>query len=772
MRLSPYPRAGNGVTLKSSVDQHRLRVDLQCEHDVHARIVSASPWARCVDICTQQFACRLAWLHLHHFWVYLMPTKDCFHNTAKSPSAMIPRALGGLMVLATFLGAPLRAQGVDVSLVPSIERIRWDDKLAFDEDDLYGGRLALRFGPLIELQPFYFTRDNYAIDSSKAASLFGNSALGKGLDLRHYGANVQFNLGDAAAVPFIRAGAGILRLKPDSAARQDRITVSAGGGLRFGIGGLNAEIFAEQMAFRMNPTSLFAPDSSGTEPVTLRNFVYGAAVTIPLSNGSASAQGAGLQGATAPIEPFVGQLRFDSSIGLEDLEVAGVRAGFDFTPVFGLRGFYWRGVNEDRDGPLPVSGYGGEGQFNLNTGPGISPYIVTGAGTIDFKPNFEDSMGNTRRDRTALIVGGGASFRLTDHLRVNAAVRDYILSDESDLNDVATTGDLVHNTMLTAGLTISFGGASASDQRAAARERDMRNQRNDRTERDDSELSARERDVAERERRLDAAERSMREMRRGNATDADGRYRMSGDSTGRQWITIPVPNQGEVILRYGLPPRSDATGAATTGMPNTIIMRDSSGRVTDSDINARLDEIERRLVDRIDALNRTPAPDVTVNTPQAGAPVAATDDRERVNMPVFRRLSSTSRKDLAPYLGFGSEDGDTQFILGLRADLGPLSAGSNLRFVPELAVGLGGNTSILAMANAQYAFGDFAGERAVRPYLTFGAGIYSPTVLGVNTAFGTSFVVRPSSPLRIDVQLQGINFFNESRLLFGISRGR
>jgi hypothetical protein len=55
-----------------------------------------------------------------------------------------------------------------------------------------------------------------------------------------------------------------------------------------------------------------------------------------------------------------------------------------------------------------------------------------------------------------------------------------------------------------------------------------------------------------------------------------------------------------------------------------------------------------------------------------------------------------------------------------------------------------------------------------------GAGIYSPTVLGVNTAIGTSYRLRRASgsPLLLNLEVQGINLFNETRVVFGVSRSR
>ncbi len=662
-----------------------------------------------------------------------------------------------------------QAQSVGIALVPSVQRIDWHDDLAFSNEWLYGGRLSLLFGKYVELQPFYFTRDGYGLDSSRVESVFGSSAIGRGLDMRHYGTSVQLNLGDGALVPFVRTSAGVLRLKPEGAERQDRITLSAGGGLRFGVAGLNAEVFAEQMGVRMNPRGLFEPDTTtGVSLRTFRNLVYGAAVTIPLSTArEEDMQDDGLRGSTAPIEPFVGVLRYDGAFGLEDQELAGVRAGIDFSPVFGLRGFYWRGVNADRDGTVPVTGYGGEAQFNLNTGPGVSPYLIVGAGQIDYGDKFRDTLGQARDNKSAFIIGGGASLRLTDRIRLNGAIRDYIMTVDENLDNVATTGDLTHNTMLTAGLTISLGGRMDSPDRKATSGRETERERELRELREMRELREL-RTIREERMELEREMRGDREMRRGRDSMLNMRDARGGMGSDGRYITVPVPLQGEVILRYGIPSR-DMTGGLR--VDSTVVMG-SSG-----DVARSLADIERRLTERLDAIERaqqtTPrqgaAPGVTVVTPgvmRADTPIDS--------MPVFRRLREVRSQDLQPYVGLGARDGDVQFIVGARADLGPLSAGSGFRFVPELAVGLGGNLSVLAMANMRYAFGSETSASVLRPYVTVGGGIYTPTVLGINTAIGSSIRLREANerPLFLNLELQGLNLFSETRVLIGISRSR
>jgi hypothetical protein len=74
----------------------------------------------------------------------------------------------------------------------------------------------------------------------------------------------------------------------------------------------------------------------------------------------------------------------------------------------------------------------------------------------------------------------------------------------------------------------------------------------------------------------------------------------------------------------------------------------------------------------------------------------------------------------------------------------------------------------------QYKFGAIGGNNGIRPYATVGGGIFSPSVLGINTAIGSSVSLRndTDAPLLLNVELQGINLFNHTRILFGLSRGR
>ncbi|MEP7383884.1 MAG: hypothetical protein ABI910_19515, partial [Gemmatimonadota bacterium] len=226
----------------------------------------------------------------------------------------------------------------------------------------------------------------------------------------------------------------------------------------------------------------------------------------------------------------------------------------------------------------------------------------------------------------------------------------------------------------------------------------------------------------------------------------------------------------------------DSTGRSTTGTqtestPPTlgVLPRDANEEARLARITAMEDELQRRLdaLQRLEIERRAAVPSQAISPTRAVG--ADTSAQGRIaTVPVFQRFSQTTTRDLRPFVGVGGGDG-TQAILSLRADLGPLTPGSGFRFVPELALGFGsGSTSVLALANVQYPFGAFGGNNAIQPYVTVGAGIFSPSVLAVNTSVGASLALgsQRASPLYTYVELQGLNLFNYTRLMVGVSSRR
>ena len=377
----------------------------------------------------------------------------------------VPLVAGSLALAGT--AREVAAQAVGFKVLPTAAKVVWDDALGLRDDWFYGGRVSLLFGSAVELQPFFLRGSNLEVDSARAHGIVGSSVFPRQFDVDHYGANAQVNFGMGDVTPFVRLGGGILKFSPDSGPELRRITVMGGGGLRLQLGGLQGEVFAEEFQFRLAPSRLFSRDTSALTPgvraPVQRNRSYGASVSIPLSSLPQEQATDGLRGTRAPLEPFVGRLRYDGSLDLPDQDMAGLRAGIDLNSLVGIRGFAWRGINDDHDGTSDIWGYGGEAQFNLNEGAGVAPYVITGAGRIDYGTDFRDRSGATRQDQTALILGGGASFGLSDRVRLNVAIRDYITTADDKVETARDPDDLLHNRLLSAGITWSIGGRTGAD---------------------------------------------------------------------------------------------------------------------------------------------------------------------------------------------------------------------------------------------------------------------------------------------------------------------
>ncbi|MEO7521527.1 MAG: hypothetical protein ABIW79_06895, partial [Gemmatimonas sp.] len=745
------------------------------------------------------------------------------------------------------------------------------------------------FGRYVELQGFYLTNDGSAKSLGSLYDRLGVNNPPPGnpnLDIRNYGADVVLNFTAGALTPFVRGGGSVLRFEPDGGERFDQIALKYGGGLRFGkSGGLRVNLSVDDLRFRIDRSLFLALPENSLRPVDVdankvrSSLVYGVGLTVPLG-GSAVYDDRpefSLANLSLPVEVFGGRVEFADASGIPRQNIAGVRTGIDFGPLVSLRGYYWRGVNDDFDATEKLRSYGGEAQFNLNAGPGLTPYLIGGGGQFDFEEGFPvaagDSTGLAPRDRTALILGGGIRIPLGERLNLNVAARNYLMSRDGDLRDVSQSGQLRSNWSYTAGVSFALGGSRPSRERdrerarvATRAERDtvyidretgerMQGERmRDENARGERMGNERMRNVrlqrGERRIAMDAGETVRIERRMVNSrgdtivtvdtmrrSDMAGRGMpgqgmarpgMDGDgyASGRT-VTIPVPSEGEIIIRFG--PQRPAMGGMM-GMPGmmggmhpseTMVMpvegaarNDSTVRDLEQRLRARIDSLQRRVnqagqpapqrsltSDEISALVRDelardremrdramresePRNPARMPTPPNDAP-ASVPDRERTGQPPMR---DNRFSDASLYSGF-TFSGGGQALLGGRVDAGQLAPSlRGVRLVPELAFGFGnGATSTYVAANALYEFSGFKTEAVgrIRPRLGLGLGLlnFSNPIGDRN---GLDIVITPSYGVSIDlpalrnglgaigtpsliVEHQGIAMFDVNRLLFGLT---
>jgi hypothetical protein len=390
-----------------------------------------------------------------------------------------------------------------------------------------------------------------------------------------------------------------------------------------------------------------------------------------------------------------------------------------------------------------------------------------------------------------------------------------------EIEETADPGDLTSSWLYSAALSVNIGGTTAQSRRRSAREARLQGEM-DRLQRQmDSVQSAmmdEQRTAAERE-RMDRDQRERMDRDQREREDREERERMERDRADRQRtgetrsvrtpdgrvITLPVLEEGSVYIRFGSEgadtgPRGamgDLTGPELRERIRGIVesVEGEEQEMSDEDMDAlellllqRLRErrggpaaqgdtmpsaVSMRILERLDEIEARLDRQMQGRTmPPAARPVPAEEEAEGTG--AFSRAGRMEPMATLPYAGLQVGD-DTQGTIGARLDFGPLEEGSPFRFVPEATFGFGdGDPSLTVMGNLLFTVASFGGERRWEPYLLGGAGFYSPTFLGLSTGVGVEFDLPTdqATPLRGFAELQGINLFDTTRFLFGVTLRR
>ncbi len=710
----------------------------------------------------------------------------------RSKNAYMPRpwmmTVAAIVTLFVVVGEGY-AQGVRYHANGAVNRIRFDDDLGLADADLYGGRVGIDFGRLVGLQGYYMRGTGLDTELSRLELRDNAGAVlrDQPYDLTTWGADLTLKFAWGRLVPYARAGAGILEFKPDGSESFEQITGKLGAGLEFDIGdGFRADVYAENLRFRMDRYTM-APGGRLTgnypeDPAAddLRSsFSLGIAFGMEVGGSGVVPAEERWSFASIPIEPFVGRFEFDDD-ALGRRNVAGLRSGIDVGNYLGLRAFYWRGMNADFDDTERIRAYGGEAQFNINAGLGPAPYLVLGAGQLDFMDGFADDLGATRDDEQFLILGGGVGLRLTDNFRLNIAARDHLIS-LIDPEDVSRPDQLQHNWMFTAGLTFNLGrGRSRTEP-----------------DRPDRPVAA-PTGVQPGETTGAAAGRTGAPGTEPAARPAEAPRDTTPGltemiSTGRV-VMIPVPERGELYVRYGEGGRLEVSrpeervrvempaGTALTPRDLDLLVDAVTARVNaamaergrqDTEDLRRIvrDELERMNLDRriesaVDrSIRETPEarPVVVERGREEQEPAGPVSFRDRLRQP-------------SAYFGVGLSS-PTSAIFGGRVQSGRVRSLGNVAIVPEFALGFADEgTSLLLAGNLEY---EFSGRRLgdtfeVFPTVRAGLGFLSVPDLGtegvLNLAYGFSSRIGESA-LRWFVEHQGIDLFDRNRIIGGVRWG-
>jgi len=391
----------------------------------------------------------------------------------------------------------------------------------------------------------------------------------------------------------------------------------------------------------------------------------------------------GLGGLSLVVEPTYSRVNFNDVFPYRDQAFAGVEAGFDFGPLVGLRGFYNRGI--DTSNPTDIEGiqmYGGDIRFRLSEGRGLVPFVSVGGGYLDVLGGYATDDGadasNALAEDSPFAAGGvGVGFLLSPRFRAIAEVRGLLMSTQ-DETDVSQPEDVYLSTMLRGGISFGLGG-KAGRRVAVVRQSDVDAERammaaemfelqaardSVRAElemleaqRDMERTDARQREaalMADLDIRLDSARAAGDSLAvlRLEADQEDLRLRLAENEArivervkvdsvvvedieieeiemeADHMVTIPLPREGELYVRYGPPggviiqdQTSNGLAAGLTEADLRAAVREAllgvlatddplAPTLSDADIAAVEDRVVMRLAERY-GIRATPAPGVT-----------------------------------------------------------------------------------------------------------------------------------------------------------------
>ena len=719
--------------------------------------------------------------------------------------------------------AQAQVTGISYTLTPVAERVYFDPSAGIGDGLLYGGRVGFGFGEYAELSGIYLLSRGLQTEFTDFEDLDEETQDAfdfipeRDVDLRLFGANLKFNLGSGRFFPFVSVGTGILEFDPENIEKARVIYLSGAAGLQVAL----ADNFAllaqvQDLTYRYTPASVLLTEADladlGTGAADLgRRTVHNLGLRVGLQvylGGRAHGEltevdrtlrnylSGGFSGIRLQLEPLGGVIRFTDDLGFpEQQRMAGLRAGFDLGPYLGVRGFYWRGVKE---GTLTdfddLQAYGGE--LHLTFGRlmrGVSPRIVLGGGYLDVLDDFAESGGISVDDRPFASGGADLVMSIGRSISLHGGVRALLMSAD-DPEHIAEPSQIATSLMYSAGVSFGLGGRSA-ERYATADEPPP-------ALRSPGNLDARQSAELDRiSRQID----SLRAVGLGLQVPADGQEPGAAfdgtlppeSAVGGRWVTIPMPQQGELYVRYGEPAEGPPGSAGdapvvyvdpATGRA-TYVGGTQDGRAAGESIDAAADgEIDAGDIERIvrDVLRRElRATGTTTDLTLGDAPTSESERRLLARIEELERRLADRQADLrapdrsspltvrqapgyqfagvTPFVGFGLSS-DQIGVFGIRADVRSRSLAS-ASFLPELAMAVGTDGLSFALnANAAFPLGISIGS--LRPYAGLGLGLI--TTGGSELVFNLlAGVERADSFGRVFVEYMNQDFFALNRFVIG-----
>lgn len=387
----------------------------------------------------------------------------------------------------TLLGicTSMKAQVSDVNVIvsPMAQYTWWDKDLSLGNIPFWGVRAGFGFGPIIEFRALYEQSYNLKADLNrinwKPAQNWADKLDHTNAEIKRYGGEIKVNVWNAFRLtPYITAGAGVMDFKYNEATpggnesyKESQLYGSLGAGLKINMSKrVVLSLEGKNTLFNLNKNNRYTNPNVNSDKV-LQNWSAGASLDFYLGGNDYSNEteigkayrnmfSNGFRGVTFVVDPGITYIDFNDKSNFKDQYFIGASAGVDFSPLVGIRGFYYHAtempnkLNFKFNKDMKI--YGGNLVTKLNFARGIVPYLTVGGGYLNAKSQPD----NTKDIKSGYFAfaGAGIEIPLFKYFALYGNVNGMVnQQDNPDISNITAPSDVNFNIMYQAGLKFNFG---------------------------------------------------------------------------------------------------------------------------------------------------------------------------------------------------------------------------------------------------------------------------------------------------------------------------
>lgn len=714
------------------------------------------------------------------------------------------------LLLALIAGkAASQVRDVTFTVSPGVTYTWWNDNMALDDNTWVGLGAGFGFGPLFELRAFYHQANKvgykYLLPLSNVVTV--PTVMDGEVDLSRYGGEMRFNLMQGTYLaPYISVAGGVQKMKyalPLVSGEKNPVTLkeeqlfgALGLGTKFYLSDrVSLSLEARNTFFGMDITSpmLSSEHKLKESGEKLRN--WSAAATLDfylggsnLDRGSVAEayrrlMSDGFSGMKFVLEPGGAYVDFNDELPFENHYLLGGSAGFDFSSLVGIRGFYYRSTKEVDKLTFSLgdymSMYGGNLIARLNHPRGVSPYLQLGGGYLKVEDGYVPKAGKGVAESQAFAFGGaGLEIPLSRYVAFFGAA-NAMLTTKTGVKetDVSEPSQVKTSMMYNAGLRFNLGRSARGDADAfytssvnaavederAAHNRELNAMRADYEARllalEEDRIAAQERgDIARAERLRTEQSRLIQDQYSLDRSVASGDrvVRMSSDDLAR--LVDRVVSEVRTDMRYQSVPSQGVIRSEDRSEEMYRLQRqnDELSRKLD-DLNNRLNDVSRKG----SSSNET----IVIEDRGGVAPIAApitTAPGGYVGAKPRGGNRAFVWNRLGVYTGPGFGDLAT-WNIGVRGYM--QISNTSLDFVPEFYAAMGKKSGLGLSGNVIWNVDRLLFDRFT-PYVGLGLGVFhgAKTHVGTNIIVGSTLEMG-SGAIFVDYSIRSL--FKQNQLAVG-----